>query len=121
MHVILDNFSAHKTDFVKRFLEQHANVTLRFTPTYSSWLNQVEIWFSKLQRDVIDRGIFTSVADLKRRILRYIRLYQKTAKPFQWKYFRRSQANSNMVAMSQGQPTSRLPEQEAKSNWRPGR
>lgn len=86
VHVILDNFSTHKTDLVKHFLEQHANVKLHFTPTYSSWLNQVESWFSKLQRDVIDRGIFTSVADLKRKILRYIRLYQKTAKPFQWKY-----------------------------------
>jgi hypothetical protein len=51
-----------------------------------SWLNQVEIWFSKLQRDVIDRGIFTSVADLRRKIMRYIRLYGKTAKPFRWKY-----------------------------------
>jgi hypothetical protein len=40
----------------------------------------------KLQREVIDRGMFTSVADLKRTILRYIRLYQKTAKPFRWKY-----------------------------------
>jgi transposase len=86
VHVILDNFSAHKTDLVKQFLEQHPNVQLHFTPTYSSWLNQVESWFSKLQRDVIDRGIFTSVADLQRKILRYIRLYQKTAKPFQWKY-----------------------------------
>ena len=86
IHVILDNFAAHRTDLVKQFLQQHANVTLHFTPTYSSWLNQVESWFSKLQRDVIDRGIFTSVADLKRKILRYIRLYQKTARPFQWKY-----------------------------------
>ena len=86
VHVILDNFSTHRTDLVKTFLRQHPNVTFHFTPTYSSWLNQVESWFSKLQRDVIDRGIFTSVADLKRKILRYIRLYQKTAKPFQWKY-----------------------------------
>jgi hypothetical protein len=61
---------------------QHSNVNLYFTPTYSSWLNQVESWFSKLQRDVIDRGIFTSVADLKRKILRYIRLYQKPLNPF---------------------------------------
>ena len=86
VHVILDNFSTHKTDLVKQFLGQHANVRLHFTPTYSSWLNQVERWFSKLQRDVIDRGIFTSVADLRRKILRYIRLYQKTARPFRWKY-----------------------------------
>jgi transposase len=86
VHVILDNFSAHKTLLVKDFLAEHPNVNLHFTPTYSSWLNQVESWFSKLQRDVIDRGIFTSVADLKHKILRYIRLYQKTAKPFKWKY-----------------------------------
>jgi len=86
VHVILDNFSAHKTNLVKQFLADHPNVNLHFTPTYSSWLNQVESWFSKLQRDVIDRGIFTSVDDLKRKILRYIRLYQKTAKPFKWKY-----------------------------------
>jgi transposase len=86
VHVILDNFSTHKTDLVKAFLANHPNVTLHFTPTYSSWLNQVESWFSKLQRDVIDRGVFTSVADLDRKIMRYIRLYQKTAKPFQWKY-----------------------------------
>jgi transposase len=86
VHVILDNFSAHKTDLVKDFLKENPNVTLHYTPTYSSWLNQVESWFSKLQRDIIDRGIFTSVADLRRKILRYIRLYQKTAKPFQWKY-----------------------------------
>ena len=86
IHVILDNFATHKTDLVKCFLQRHPNVRLHFTSTYSSWLNQVESWFSKLQRDVIDRGIFTSVADLKRKILRYIRLYRKTAKPFQWKY-----------------------------------
>jgi transposase len=86
IHIILDNFSTHKTDLVKQFLQQHPNVSLHFTPTYSSWLNQVESWFSRLQRDVIDRGIFTSVADLKRKILRYIKLYQKTAKPFRWKY-----------------------------------
>lgn len=86
VHIILDNFATHKTDLVKSFLQHHPNVTLHFTPTYSSWLNQVESWFSKLQRDVIARGIFTSVADLKRKIMRYIRLYQKTAKPFRWKY-----------------------------------
>ncbi len=86
IHVILDNFSPHKTTLVKQFLLEHPQVNLHFMPTYSPWLNQVESWFSKLQRDVIDRGIFTSVADLKRKILRYIRLYQKTAKPFKWKY-----------------------------------
>jgi len=86
IHIILDNLSAHKTPLVHQFLIAHPNVQLHFTPTYSSWLNQVEIWFSKLQREVIDRGIFTSVSDLRRKILRYIRLYGKSAKPFRWKY-----------------------------------
>ncbi len=86
VHIILDNLSAHKTPLVTAFLTQHPNVKLHFTPTYSSWLNQVEIWFSTVQRDVITRGIFTSVADLRRKLLRYIRLYSKSAKPFTWKY-----------------------------------
>ena len=78
---------------------------LHFTPTYSSWLNQVESWSRKLQRDVIDRGIFTSVADLRRKILSYIRLYQKAAKTLSVEIFRCSQAHPGVVAMSQGQPT----------------
>lgn len=86
VHIILDNLSVHKAPLVRAFLAQHPHVQFHFTPTYSSWLNQVESWFSKLQREVIDRGIFTSVTDLRRKILRYIRLYQKTAKPFRWKY-----------------------------------
>jgi transposase len=86
VHIILDNLSVHKTPLVRDFLDAHPNVAFHFTPTYSSWLNQVESWFSKLQRDVLDRGIFTSVSDLRRKIMRYIRLYGKSAKPFQWKY-----------------------------------
>ena len=61
-------------------------MSLHFTPTYSSWLNQVESWFSKLQREVIDRGILTTVTGQRRKILRHIHLYQKTARRFQWKY-----------------------------------
>lgn len=86
IHIILDNLSTHKTPLVTQFLTDHPNVQLHFTPTYSSWLNQVEIWFGKLQRDVIDRGIFTSITDLRRKIMRYIKLYARNAKPFQWKY-----------------------------------
>ena len=86
VHIILDNLSVHKAPPVKQFLAEHPNVSFHFTPTYSSWLNQVEVWFSKLQREVIDRGIFTSVGDLRRKIMRYIRLYGKTAKPFRWAY-----------------------------------
>ncbi len=86
VHIILDNLSVHKAAPVREFLAEHPNVEFHFTPTYSSWLNQVEIWFSKLQREVIDRGIFTSVADIRHKVLRYIRLYGKSAKPFRWKY-----------------------------------
>jgi transposase len=86
IHVILDNLSAHKTQKVATFLLQHPNVKLHFTPTYSSWLNQVEIWFSRIERDVIARGVFSSVRDLARKLLRYIRAYSKTARPLHWKY-----------------------------------
>jgi transposase len=86
IHVILDNLSAHKTQKVVGFLQQHPNVKLHFTPTYSSWLNQVEIWFSRIERDVIARGVFTSVRDLARKLMRYIQAYSKTARPFRWKY-----------------------------------
>jgi len=54
--------------------------------TYSSWLNQVEISFARIEREVIARGVFTSVHDLVRKLMRYIRAYSKTARPFQWKY-----------------------------------
>jgi transposase len=86
IHVILDNLSAHKTPKVANFLCDHPNVKLHFTPTYSSWLNQVEIWFSRIERDVIARGVFTSVGDLARKLIRYVRAYSKTARPFKWKY-----------------------------------
>ena len=86
IHIILDNLSAHKTAKVEEFLERNCNVRLHFTPTYSSWLNQVEIWFARLEREVIARGIFTSVKDLSRKLMRYIRAYSKTARPFKWKY-----------------------------------
>jgi transposase len=86
IHVVLDSLSAHKTSKVHVFLEEHSNVHLHFTPTYSSWLNQVEIWFGRIERDVIARGVFTSVRDLARKLMRYIRAYSKTARPFNWKY-----------------------------------
>ena len=86
IHIIVDNLSAHKTQQVRTFLAAHPTVRLHYTPTYSSWLNQVELWFSKIERDVIARGIFTSVTDLRRKLLRYIKHYNKTAKPFRWSY-----------------------------------
>ena len=105
IHVVLDNLSAHKTKEVQHFLAEHPRVRFHFTPTYSSWLNQVELWFAKIQRDVIARGIFTSVADLGNKLRKYIRAHSQSAKPFGWTYtdptrrirarYRRASANSN--------------------------
>jgi len=86
IHVILDNLSTHKTKAVAAFLDAHPQVHLHFTPTYSSWLNQVELWFGRIERDLLARGIFTSVPDLARQIRRYIRHYNDVAKPIRWKY-----------------------------------
>src|SRR5947199_3508731 len=87
IHVIADNLSAHKTKRVDAFLAEHRNVHLHFTPTYSSWLNQVELWFAKIERDVIARGVFSSVPDLKRKLMRYIRQYNNDPEPVKCKYF----------------------------------
>jgi len=98
IHVIADNLAAHKTLQVHAFLATHPRVTIHYTPTYSSWLNQVELWFAKIERDVIARGIFTSVTDLARKLRRYIRQYNRTATPFRWSYAdptRRIRALSN--------------------------
>lgn len=86
IHVICDNVSSHKTQWGVDFLDTHRNVRLHFTPTYPSWLNQVENWFSRIQRDVIARGIFTSVKDLDRKQRHYIREHNKNPKPIKWKY-----------------------------------
>ena len=86
IHVIADNLSAHKTNRVTEFLQTHSQVHLHFTPTYSSWLNQVELWFTKIERDVIARGVFTSVNNLDKKLMRYIRHYNKAPKIMKWKY-----------------------------------
>jgi transposase len=86
IHVILDNLSAHKTKAVASYLDAHPNVKLHFTPTYSSWLNQVELWFAKIERDVIARGVFTSTMDLRRKLMTYIRRYNRNARPIRWSY-----------------------------------
>jgi hypothetical protein len=59
---------------------------MHYTPTYSSWLNQVENWFARIQRDVITRDVFTSTKDLDKKRMRYIRQYNKQAAPLKWKY-----------------------------------
>src|SRR6266498_159614 len=86
IRIVLDNLSAHKTKAVDEFLQENPKVRFHFTPTYSSCLNQVELWFAKIQRDVIARGVFTSVADLARKLRKYIRAYANFVEPFRWTY-----------------------------------
>jgi transposase len=102
IHLIVDNLSAHKTKAVEAWLVAHPRVELHYTPTYSSWLNQVELWFAKIERDCIARGIFTSTADLRRKLMQYIRAHNKTCHPFVWSYSdptRRIRVNANSVTV----------------------
>ena len=86
IHIVLDNFRAHKTKAVDAWLQANPHVHFHYTPTYSSWLNQVELWFAKIERDMIARGIFRSPAELRRKLMQYIRLHNKSCRPFLWRY-----------------------------------
>jgi transposase len=86
VHIIPYNLSAHKSQVVRVFLATHLNVYFPLKPTYSSRLNQVEIWFPKVERDVIARGFHTSVKDLARKLHRYINAYSANAKPIRSRY-----------------------------------
>lgn len=87
LHIIADNLSVHKHKDVKKWLSPKRKITLHFTPTYSSWLNQVEIWFNILTKDVVKGGIWTSSNQLADQLMEYIKTYNDTrAKPFQWTY-----------------------------------
>lgn len=86
IHIIVDNLSAHKTKAVDLFLQAHPRVELHYTPTYSSWLNQIEIWFSKIERQLLARGIFTSVSNLSKQIMKYIQKYNLHPQTIKWSY-----------------------------------
>ena len=74
------------TKTVAALLDAHPNVKLHFTERYSSCRNQADLGLSKVRRDVLSRGVFTSIADLTRTLRRYIQAEAKQAKPFRWKY-----------------------------------
>jgi len=87
LHVIVDNLSIHKHKDVKEWLNGKRKIKLHFTPTYSSWLNQVEIWFNILTKDVVKGGIWQSSKQLADQLMEYVKTYNNTrAKPFQWTY-----------------------------------
>jgi transposase len=86
LHCIADNLSAHKTDKVAEFLTANPHVHIHHTPTHASWLNQVELFLSILQRRLLRRGEFDSVDDLAERVIEFIKDYNKRAAPFRWTY-----------------------------------
>lgn len=84
LHLIVDNYSTHKHRKVKAWLARHPRYHLHFTPTYASWLNQVERWFGLITQRAIRRGSFRNVRELIERIDRFVKSYNETARPFDW-------------------------------------
>ena len=84
VHLILDNYSTHKHENVKRWLAKHPRFQLHFTPTSSSWLNLVERFFAKLTDKAIRRGVFHNVPDLIAAIEDYLKANNDNPKPFVW-------------------------------------
>lgn len=84
IHLVLDNYGTHKHPEVKKWLAARPRYRVHFTPTSSSWLNQIERWFAEITRKRIRRGSFRSVRDLIKAIRDYIRLYNKNPRPFTW-------------------------------------
>jgi transposase len=84
LHLIVDNYGAHKTPAVKAWQAKHPRFHLHFTPTSASWLNLIERFFAEITRDRIRRGVFTSVAALEAAIETYLAEHNKAPKPFVW-------------------------------------
>lgn len=84
LHLIMDNYSAHKTPEVKAWLEKHPRFQVHFTPTSSSWLNQVERFFRDLTDKCIRRGVFHSVKELQQTMRVYIDQHNRNPKQYLW-------------------------------------
>src|SRR4051812_44557902 len=84
LHLVMDNYAAHKTPEVKEWLADNPRIQVHFTPTSGSWLNLVEVWFGIIERQAIHRGTFTSVTDLNTKIRAFITGWNKRSRPFVW-------------------------------------
>ena len=84
VHLVLDNYATHKTKDVQAWFLRHPRYHLHFTPTHSSWLNQVERWFALLSQRQIKRGSHYSVRDLEAAIFQFIAIHNQQPKPFVW-------------------------------------
>jgi transposase len=85
VNVICDNLSAHKAPPVQQWIVAHPRFTLHFTPTYSSWINQIERWFAELQRRCLERGVFCSVEHLTTALQNWTEVWNSNTRPFLWK------------------------------------
>ncbi|MEJ7739201.1 MAG: IS630 family transposase [Chitinophagaceae bacterium] len=87
LHIIADNLTVHKHKMVTDWINSKKRITMHFTPTYSSWLNQIEIWFNMLTKDVLKGGVWKSKKQLVNQLMEYVETYNKErAKPFTWTY-----------------------------------
>lgn len=84
VHVVVDNYATHKHPKVKRWLVTHPRWHAHYTPTYASWLNQIEIWFNLITQRAIRRGTFGSVKELINKIEDFIKHYNSHSNPFVW-------------------------------------
>lgn len=84
LHLIADNYGTHKHPKVKAWLAHHPRYHMHYTPTYSSWLNQVERWFGLITQQAIRRGSFRSVKELVQKIDAYVAHYNLHRRPFVW-------------------------------------
>lgn len=84
VHVILDNLSTHKTPAAHRWFVRHPRFHMHFTPTYSSWLNQVERWFALLEQKALKRGVHRSTMELEKAIYEFIEVSNETPRPYLW-------------------------------------
>ncbi|HEY5927488.1 MAG TPA: IS630 family transposase [Kofleriaceae bacterium] len=84
VHVILDNLQTHKTPAAHRWFLRHPRFHVHFTPTYSSWLNQVERWFALLEQKALKRGVHRSTAELEKAIYEFIEVSNEEPRPYLW-------------------------------------
>jgi putative transposase len=84
VHLIVDNYATHKHPNVRIWLAQRSRFHIHYTPTYASWLNQVERWFALITQRAIRRGSFRSVKDLVQKIDAFVQHYNRSHRPFVW-------------------------------------
>jgi transposase len=84
LHLVMDNYAAHKRIEVREWLTANPRVTVHFTPTSASWMNLVEVWFGIIERQAIHRGTFGSVKELNAKIRAFIDGWNDRAHPFVW-------------------------------------